>query len=56
VKKILLGVVLVAAMLAPAASASRSHRLKLGVVVLPKSALGTAGRSLAVSPDTGLAG
>ena len=52
-KKILLGVVLVAAVLAPAASASRSHRVKLAVVVLPKSALGTAGRSLAVVPESG---
>jgi opacity protein-like surface antigen len=52
VKKILLGVVLVAAVLAPAASASQSHRVKLAVVVLPKSALGAAGGSLAVSPDS----
>jgi hypothetical protein len=54
VKKVLLGVVLVAAVLAPAASASRPHRVKLAVVVLPKSALGAAGRSLAVSPDSGV--
>ena len=53
-KKVLLGVVLVAAVLAPAASASRPHRVKLAVVVLPKSALGAAGRSLAVSPDSGV--
>lgn len=37
----------------PAGSASRSHRVKLAVVALPKSALGVAGRSLAVSPDSG---
>jgi hypothetical protein len=36
------------------ASASRSHRVKLAVVVLPKSALGSAGRSLQVSPDSGV--
>lgn len=52
-RKILLGVALVAAVLAPAASASRSHRVKLAVVTLPKSALGVAGRSLAVSPNSG---
>jgi hypothetical protein len=54
VKKILLGVVLAAAVLAPAASASRSHRVKLALVVLPKSALGAAGRSFAVSPESGV--
>jgi hypothetical protein len=54
VKKILLGVVLVAAVLAPAASASRPHRVKLAVVVLPKSALGAVGGSFTVSPDSGV--
>lgn len=53
-KKTLLGVVLVAAVLAPAASASRTHRVKLALVVLPKSALGAAGRSLTVSPNSGV--
>ncbi len=52
-KKILLGAVLVAAVLAPAASAGRSHRVKLAVVVLPKSALGAAARSFAVAPESG---
>jgi hypothetical protein len=54
VKKTLLGAALVAAALTPAASASRSQRVKLAVVVLPKSALGAAGRSLAVSPNSGV--
>lgn len=53
-KKILLGAALAAAVLVPAASASRSHRVKLAVVALPKAALGAAGRSLAVSPDSGV--
>jgi hypothetical protein len=54
VKKILLGAALAAAVLAPAASASRPHRVKLAIVALPKSALGAAGRSLAVSPESGV--
>jgi hypothetical protein len=54
VKKVLLVAALAAAALVPAASASSSHRVKLSVVVLPKSGLGSAGRPLAVSPDSGV--
>jgi hypothetical protein len=56
VKKVLFVAALAAAVLVvvPAASAGRSHRVKLAVVVLPKSALGAAGRSLALSPDSGV--
>jgi hypothetical protein len=50
-KKIVIAAVLAAAMLAPAASAGRPHRVKLAVVVLPKPALGSVGRSLAVARD-----
>lgn len=51
-KKVLLVAALAAAVLvAPAAAAGRAHSVKLAVVVLPKSALGSAGRSLAVSRD-----
>lgn len=54
-KKVLLVAALAAAALVvPAASASRSHRVKLAVVVLPKSALGAAGRALKASPDSGV--
>lgn len=48
---------LVAALMAvvvPAASASRAPRVKLPLVPLPKSALGAAGRSLALSRDSGV--
>jgi hypothetical protein len=51
VKKVLLGAALAALILVPAASASHSHRVKLALVALPKSALGKAGRSLALSHD-----
>jgi hypothetical protein len=50
----LLVAALAGAVLVPAASASSSHRVKLSVVVLPKSALGSAGRALAVSADSGV--
>jgi hypothetical protein len=53
-RKALLGAALAAAILVPAASASRPHRVKLAVVVLPQSALGAAGKSLAVSPNSGV--
>ncbi len=45
-KRALLGAALVALTLVPAASAGGSHRVKLALVVLPKSALGTAVTSL----------
>ena len=50
-KKVLLGAALAALILVPTASARGSHRVKLAVVVLPKSALGTAGHKLAVDGD-----
>jgi hypothetical protein len=53
VKKILLAAVLVAAVLAPAASASRAHRVKLAVVPLPKSVIGAAAKSFSVAHDSG---
>lgn len=45
---------LAAAVLVPAASASRAHRVTLSLVPLPKSALGSAGRSLALTHDSGV--
>jgi hypothetical protein len=51
VKKFLLVAALAATVLVPAASAGTSHRVKLALVALPKSALGKSGRSLAVSRD-----
>lgn len=53
-KRVLLVGALAAAVLVPAASASSSHRVKLSVVVLPKSALGSAALGLAVSRDSGV--
>jgi hypothetical protein len=54
VKKIVLAAVVVAVVLAPAASARTSHRVKLAIVVLPKLALGTAGRPLALARGSGV--
>jgi hypothetical protein len=45
---------LVGAILVPAASASTAHRVKLSLVPLPKSALGAAGKSLALTHDSGV--
>jgi hypothetical protein len=45
---------LVGAVLVPAASASSAHRVKLSLVPLPKSALGAAGKSLALTHDSGV--
>jgi hypothetical protein len=45
---------LVGAVLVPAASASTAHRVKLSLVPLPKSALGAAGKSLALTHDSGV--
>jgi hypothetical protein len=50
----LLGATLAAAMFSPAASASSTHRVKLSLVPLPQSALGTAGKSLALTHDAGV--
>src|SRR2546423_6110021 len=47
-------VALAAAVFVPAASASRAHRVKLSLVPLPKSALGAAGKSLALTHDSGV--
>lgn len=52
-KKVLLAAALIAAVLVPAASGSSSHRVKLSLVVLPKAALGAAGRSLALARGSG---
>ena len=52
-RKALLGAVLVATVLVPAASASRSHALKLALVPLPKSALGAAAHSFSLAHDSG---
>jgi hypothetical protein len=45
---------LVGAVLAPAASASSEHRVKLSLLPLPRSALGSAGKSLALTHDSGI--
>ena len=52
-KKILLGVALVAAVLVPAASAHRAHPVKLALVPLPKSAIGSAAHAFALAHDSG---
>jgi hypothetical protein len=51
--KPLLGAVLAALLLVPAASASRSHQVRLALVPLPKSELGAAARSFALAYDSG---
>jgi hypothetical protein len=53
VKKILLGAALAALVFVPAASAGRSHRVKLAVVVLPKSAIGPAVQAFSVAHESG---
>ena len=45
---------LAAAVFVPSASASGTHRVKLSLVPLPKSALGAAGKSLALTHDSGV--
>jgi hypothetical protein len=54
VRRGLLVAALVGAVLVPAASASTVHRVTLSLVPLPKSALGAAGKSLALSHDSGI--
>jgi hypothetical protein len=49
-----LAVALAAAVFVPSASASGAHRVKLSLVPLPKSALGAAGKSLALTHDSGV--
>lgn len=53
-KTALLGALVAAAVLAPAASAKSSHRVRLAVVAVPKSALGRPGRSLALARGSGV--
>jgi hypothetical protein len=53
VRKILLIAVVAAAVLVPAASASRPRPVKLALVPLPKSAIGTTVQSFAVAYDSG---
>jgi hypothetical protein len=50
----LLVAALASAILVPAASASTAHQVKLSLVPLPKSALGAAGKSLALTHDSGV--
>ncbi|HJU37079.1 MAG TPA: hypothetical protein VJ716_06660 [Gaiellaceae bacterium] len=53
-KKVLLVAALTAVVLVPAAAASSSHRVKLSLVPLPKSALGAAARGLTVARGSGV--
>lgn len=53
-KKVLFVAVLAAAVLVPAASASKARRVNLALVALPKSALGSAAHSLALAHDSGV--
>ena len=53
-KKILLAALVAAVVLVPGASARTLHHVRLAVVVLPKSALGTAGRPLALARGSGV--
>jgi hypothetical protein len=53
VKKVLLGAVLATAVLVPAASASRPHSVRLALVPLPKSALGSAAQSFSLAHESG---
>ncbi|HEU5243064.1 MAG TPA: hypothetical protein VFU33_01570 [Gaiellaceae bacterium] len=52
-KKVLLGAVLAATALVPAASAGRPHGLKLAVVPLPKATIGAAAQGFSVAHDSG---
>jgi hypothetical protein len=53
VRKVLIGAALAAAVLVPAASASRAHSVKLAIVPLPNSALGPAAHAFSVAHDSG---
>lgn len=53
VGRVALVAALVAAILLPVASASGGSQLKLALLPLPRSALGQAGRSLSLAPDSG---
>jgi hypothetical protein len=54
VKKVLFVAFLAAAVLVPAASASKARRVNLALVALPKSALGAAAHSLGLAHDSGV--
>lgn len=53
-KKVLLIAALGAAVLVPAASAKSAARVKISLIPLPKSALGSAAHGLALAPDSGV--
>lgn len=53
-RKVPLVAALAAAVLVPAASANRTHPVKLAVVPLPKSAIGAAAHGFAVAPNSGV--
>jgi hypothetical protein len=53
VKKVLLGTALAALIFLPAASATRSHAVRLGIVPLPKSVIGAAAQSFSLAHDSG---
>jgi hypothetical protein len=52
-RRALLGATLAAVVLVPAASASRTHRVQLALIPLPKSALGSAVQGFALAHDSG---
>jgi hypothetical protein len=54
VKKVLFVAVLAAAVLVPTASASRTPRVKLALIPLPKAALGSGAKSLALQHQSGV--
>ena len=52
-KKVLLGMALAALVFVPAAAATRSHRVRLALVPLPRSAIGPAVQSFSLAHDSG---
>lgn len=52
-KKVLLGTALASLVFVPAASATRSHSVRLAVVPLPKSVIGAAAQSFSLAHDSG---
>jgi hypothetical protein len=53
VKKVLLGTALASLVFVPAASATRSHSVRLAIVPLPKSVIGAAAQSFSIAHDSG---
>jgi hypothetical protein len=53
VKKVLLGTALASLVFVPAASATRSHSVRLAIVPLPKSVIGAAAQSFSLARDSG---